>query len=52
MAPTGVAAVNINGKIITTALAIPKEMGDNLAAKPDQIKTTPNCTCPIKANNN
>ena len=30
MAPTGVATININGTTIHTALAIPKEAGDNL----------------------
>ena len=29
MAPTGVASININGTTIHTALAIPKESGDN-----------------------
>ena len=36
MAPTGVAAVNISGTTINTALAIPKEAGDNVPAMSDQ----------------
>ena len=36
MAPTGVAAININGTTIHTALAIPKEAGDNLPPISDQ----------------
>ena len=39
MAPTGVAAINIDGTTINTALAIPKETGDNLSAMSDQKKT-------------
>ena len=39
MAPTGVAAINIDGTTINTALAIPKETGDNLPAMSDQKKT-------------
>jgi DNA replication protein DnaC len=39
MAPTGVAAININGTTINTALAIPKETGDNVPAMSDQKKT-------------
>ena len=39
MAPTGVAAVNIDGTTVNTALAIPKETGDNLRAMSDQKKT-------------
>lgn len=39
MAPTGVAAVNISGTIINTALAIPKQTGDKLPALSDQRKT-------------
>ena len=39
MAPTGVAAININGTTINTALAIPKEIGHNLPAMSDQKKT-------------
>ena len=39
MAPTGVAAININGTTIHSALAIPKESSDNLAPMSDQKKT-------------
>ena len=39
MAPTGVAAININGTTIHTALAIPKEAGDNLPPMSDQKRT-------------
>ena len=39
MAPTGVAAININGTTINTALAIPKETGDNVPAMSDQKRT-------------
>ena len=39
IAPTGVAAVNISGTTINTALAIPKEAGDNVLAMSDQRKT-------------
>ncbi|XP_068742020.1 uncharacterized protein [Montipora capricornis] len=39
MAPTGVGAINIDGTTINTALAIPKETGDNLPALSDQKKT-------------
>ena len=39
MAPTGVAAINIDGTTINTALAIPKGTGDNLPAMSDQKKT-------------
>lgn len=39
MAPTGVAAININGTTIHTALAIPKEAGDNLPPISDQKRT-------------
>ena len=39
MAPTGVAAINIDGTTINTALPIPKETGDNLPAMSDQKKT-------------
>ena len=39
MAPTGVAAINIDGTTIDTALAIPKETGDNVPAMSDQKKT-------------
>lgn len=39
MAPTGVAAININGTTIHTALAIPKESGDNVKPMSDQKRT-------------
>ena len=39
MAPTGVAAINIDGTTINTALSIPKETGDNVPAMSDQKKT-------------
>ena len=39
MAPTGVAAVNIGGTTVNTALAIPKHSGINLPPLPDQKKT-------------
>ena len=39
MAPTGVSAIDIKGKTINTALAIPKEAGENLPAMPDKKKT-------------
>ena len=39
MAPTGVATININGTTIHTALAIPKEAGDNLPPISDQKRT-------------
>jgi len=39
MAPTGVAAVNVSGTTINTALAIPKHAGINLPPLPDQKKT-------------
>lgn len=39
MAPTGVAAININGTTIHSALAIPKESGDNITPMSDQKKT-------------
>ena len=39
MAPTGVAAININGTTMHTALAIPKQSGHNLPAISDQKKT-------------
>ena len=35
-APTGVAAININGTTINTALGIPKNTGDTLPAMSDQ----------------
>ena len=39
MAPTGVAAINIDGTTINTGLAIPIEAGDNVPAMSDQRKT-------------
>ena len=39
MAPTGVAAININGTTINTALGIPKETGANLKPLTDQNRT-------------
>ena len=39
MAPTGVAAININGTTIHSALAIPKESGQNLPPMSDQRRT-------------
>ena len=39
MAPTGVAAININGTPINTALSIPKETGDVVPAMSDQKRT-------------
>ena len=39
MAPTGVAAINIDGTTINTALAIPKEAGDIVPAMSDQRKS-------------
>ena len=39
MAPTGVAAININGSTINTALGIPKEAGSNLKPLSDQNRT-------------
>ena len=39
MAPTGVAAINIDETTIHTGLAIPKETGDYLPAMSDQRKT-------------
>ena len=38
-APTGVAAININGTTINTALAIPKNTGDTLPAMSDKKRT-------------
>ena len=38
-APTGVAAININGTTINAALAIPKNTGDTLPAMSDQKRT-------------
>ena len=39
MAPTGVAAININGTTINTGLSIPKETGVNVTPLSDQKKT-------------
>ena len=39
MAPTGVAAININGTTINSALGIPKDTGNNLPALVDQKRT-------------
>ncbi|XP_015764268.1 PREDICTED: ATP-dependent DNA helicase PIF1-like [Acropora digitifera] len=39
MAPTGVAAINIDGTTINAALAIPVQTGDNVPAMSDQKKT-------------
>ncbi len=39
MAPTGVAAINIDGTTVNTGLAIPKDTGDYLPAMSDQRKT-------------
>ena len=39
MAPTGVAAIDINGTTIHTALATPKECGNNVPAMSDQKRT-------------
>ena len=39
MAPTGVAAINIDGTTINTALAIPVQTGDNVPAMSHQKKT-------------
>ncbi len=39
MAPTGVAAINIEGTTINTGLGIPKEAGENVPALSDQKKT-------------
>ncbi|KXJ10338.1 ATP-dependent DNA helicase PIF1 [Exaiptasia diaphana] len=39
MAPTGVAAININGSTINTALGIPKEAGSTLKPLSDQNRT-------------
>ena len=39
MAPTGVAAINIDGTTVNTAVAIPKDTGDYLPAMSDQRKT-------------
>jgi len=39
MAPTGVAAININGTTVNTALSIPKETSDTLPLMSDQKRT-------------
>jgi hypothetical protein len=39
MVPTGVAAININGTTVNTALAIPRECGNNVLAMSDQRRT-------------
>ena len=39
LAPTGVAAINIDGTTINTGIAIPEETGDYLPAMSDQRKT-------------
>lgn len=39
MAPTGVSAINIEGTTMNTALAIPKDAGENLPTMSDQKKT-------------
>ena len=39
MAPTGVATININGTTVNTALAIPRECGNNVPAMSDQRRT-------------
>jgi hypothetical protein len=39
MAPTGVAAININGTTVNTAPAIPRECGNNVPAMSDQRRT-------------
>ena len=39
MAPTGVAAININETTINTGLAIPRECGNNVPAMSDQRRT-------------
>ena len=39
MAPTGVAAININGTTIHTALSVPKESGDFASPMSDQKRT-------------
>ena len=50
MAPTGVAAVNISGNTINTALAIPKDVGTNLSPLSDQKKTILRLTVLCKSN--
>ena len=39
MAPTGVAAIKIDGRTINTTLAIPVQTGDNVPAMSDQKRT-------------
>ena len=39
MAPTGIAAINISGTTIHSALAIPKESGERLPQMSDQKRT-------------
>ena len=39
MAPTGVAAINIDGTTVNNGLAIPNETGDNVPVMSDQKKT-------------
>ena len=39
MAPTGVAAINIHGTTVNTALGIPKEAGSTLKPLSDQNRT-------------
>jgi hypothetical protein len=39
MAPTGVAAINIEGTTINTGLAIPKEAAENVPVLSDQKRT-------------
>ena len=43
LAPTGVAAINIDGTTVNTGLAIPKETADYLPAMSDQ--KTPSSGC-------
>jgi hypothetical protein len=43
LAPTGVAAINIDGTTVNTGLAIPKETGDYLPAMSDQKKHSSGC---------
>ena len=51
MAPTGVAAINIDGTTINTGFAIPKETGDYLPAMSDQRKTVQSCFERLKTYN-
>lgn len=51
-ASNGVAAINIDGTIINTALAIPKSTGDVLPARSDQKRTQMRLSlCELKAIN-